>query len=156
MRPSASCTASLSPPASIHRLHAVVGTLPSCLTHNGYAADVPVRLRVLHGSAPASDVVAGVGCGGCRVPPVAVDVSGAGGHAGRGGVGVVGGGLVSEPKAIVMVHPDDVNLADAKAACAEHNATVVGNEWCPRGTAFLINPAVLLAPWRSDLEDPDQ
>lgn len=49
----------------------------------------------------------------------------------------------TEPKRIVMVHPNDVNLADAKAAAAEHNATVVGNPYCPRGKMLIIDPAAL-------------
>ena len=45
---------------------------------------------------------------------------------------------MSEPGMVVMVHPDDVNLADAKAMAAQYDATVVGNPYCPRGKAFLM------------------
>lgn len=54
---------------------------------------------------------------------------------------------MTEPTKLVMVHPEDVNLADAKALAAEHGATVVGNPYCPRGRMFLIDPAAL--HWRA-------
>jgi hypothetical protein len=46
-------------------------------------------------------------------------------------------------KHIVVVHPDDMNLADAKSLAADYGATVVGNPFCPRGKAFLIDPRAL-------------
>lgn len=39
---------------------------------------------------------------------------------------------------VVMVHPDDVNLADVKAVAAQYDAHVVGNPHCPRGKTFLL------------------
>jgi hypothetical protein len=39
---------------------------------------------------------------------------------------------------IVMVHPDDVNLADAKALAARYDTHVVGNPYCPRGRMFVM------------------
>lgn len=38
---------------------------------------------------------------------------------------------------LVIVHPDDVNLADAKALAARHGATIVANRYIPRGTVFV-------------------
>lgn len=49
-------------------------------------------------------------------------------------------------KHIVVVHPDDINLADAKAMAADYDTTVVGNPFCPRGKAFLIDPKCLDLP----------
>ncbi|MBA2952130.1 hypothetical protein GON03_19125 [Nocardioides sp. MAH-18] len=49
-------------------------------------------------------------------------------------------------KHVVLVHPDDVNLADAKALAAQHDTTVVGNRFVPRGQLLLVNPA--LWEWR--------
>lgn len=49
----------------------------------------------------------------------------------------------TEPRRIVVVHPDDVNLADAKAQAAKYDATVVANPYCPRGKMLLIDPAAL-------------
>jgi hypothetical protein len=42
---------------------------------------------------------------------------------------------------IVLVHPDDVNLADAKALAAQHDATVVGSRYVPRGQMLLADSA---------------
>jgi hypothetical protein len=50
---------------------------------------------------------------------------------------------VTEPTRVVIVHPDDVNLADTKAAAAKHGATVIGNPYVPRGELFIIDPAAL-------------
>lgn len=58
---------------------------------------------------------------------------------------------MTEPTKVVVVHPDDVNLADAKALAAEHGATVVGNPYVPRGQMFLVDPGAL-AP-TTHLED---
>ena len=41
---------------------------------------------------------------------------------------------------VVLVHPDDVNVADAKALAAQHGATVEGNRYIPRGQMFLTRP----------------
>lgn len=38
---------------------------------------------------------------------------------------------------VVICNPEDVNLADVKAVCAEHDASVVANPHCPRGQVFL-------------------
>lgn len=43
----------------------------------------------------------------------------------------------SELGSLVMVHPEDMNLADAKAMAAEHGATIVANRFIPRGMAIL-------------------
>ena len=43
----------------------------------------------------------------------------------------------------LVVHPDDVNLADTKALAARYGTTVVGNPYCPRGQIFVIDPAAL-------------
>ena len=40
---------------------------------------------------------------------------------------------------VALVHPDDVNLADAKAAAAQHNASIVGSPFVPRGRVFLVD-----------------
>ena len=32
-----------------------------------------------------------------------------------------------------------MNLADAKSMAADYNTTVVGNPYCPRGRAFLVD-----------------
>ena len=45
--------------------------------------------------------------------------------------------------ALVLVHPDDMNLADAKALAAEHNATVVGCAWIPRGQVVLTEDEIV-------------
>lgn len=39
---------------------------------------------------------------------------------------------------VVIVHPDDVNLADVKALAAQYDTNVVGNPYCPRGKAFVM------------------
>lgn len=49
------------------------------------------------------------------------------------------GGLRMSAAKVVMVHPDDVNLADVKALPAKHDASVVGNPYCPRGKAFVMD-----------------
>lgn len=38
---------------------------------------------------------------------------------------------------VVLVHPDDVNVADAKALAAQHGATVESSRHVPRGQMFL-------------------
>lgn len=45
---------------------------------------------------------------------------------------------------VVVVHPEDVNLADAKAKAADLGATIVGNPYVPRGQVFVVNPKALL------------
>lgn len=40
---------------------------------------------------------------------------------------------------VMIVHPEDVNLADLKARAAEHDATVVANPYVPRGQGYLID-----------------
>ena len=47
---------------------------------------------------------------------------------------------------MVMVHPEDINLADAKALAAKHNTSVVGNPHCPRGSMFLMDDLNLYPP----------
>lgn len=54
---------------------------------------------------------------------------------------------MTEPTRIVMVHPADVNLAEAKARAAEYGATVVSSPHVPRGRMFILDPAAL-APFR--------
>lgn len=44
---------------------------------------------------------------------------------------------------VVLVHPDDVNLADAKAAAAANGATIVGSKHVPRGKVFFTNGSTL-------------
>lgn len=51
--------------------------------------------------------------------------------------------MTTEPTLVVLVHPDDVNLADTKALAAQHGATVIGNPYCPRGKMFLLDPRAL-------------
>lgn len=51
---------------------------------------------------------------------------------------------------VVMVHPEDVNLADAKALAAQHDASVVGNPYCPRGKAFLMRDPRPTPPAKTD------
>lgn len=52
----------------------------------------------------------------------------------------------------VLVHPESVNMADAKAQAAELGATVVANAYVPRGVMFVVAPGVLsLAPQRRRL-----
>lgn len=43
----------------------------------------------------------------------------------------------------VVVHPDDVNLADAKALAAEYDASVVASPYVPRGRMYLVDRAAL-------------
>lgn len=43
----------------------------------------------------------------------------------------------------LLVHPDDVNLADIKALAAEHGASVVPAPHIPRGQGFLVDAALL-------------
>jgi hypothetical protein len=40
---------------------------------------------------------------------------------------------------VVMVHPDDINLADVKALAARYDASVVGDHYCPRGKAYFMH-----------------
>lgn len=44
---------------------------------------------------------------------------------------------------VVLVHPDDVNLADAKRLAADYDTTVEGNRVVPRGQMFLADAANL-------------
>lgn len=39
----------------------------------------------------------------------------------------------------LLVHPDDVNLADVKALAAEHGVSAEGNRFVPHGHAFLVD-----------------
>lgn len=47
---------------------------------------------------------------------------------------------------LVIVHPDDINLADAKRLAADFNATVVGNRYVPRGQMFLMDASAARLP----------
>lgn len=47
---------------------------------------------------------------------------------------------------VVLVHPDDVNLADAKALAAQHDATMEGSRYVPRGQMFLTRATRVLPP----------
>ena len=47
---------------------------------------------------------------------------------------------------VVIVHPDDINLADAKRMAADYNTTVEGNRFVPRGQAFLVDARDLRFP----------
>lgn len=55
--------------------------------------------------------------------------------------------MSTEPTKVVIVHPDDVNLADTKALAAQHGATIIGNRYCPRGSMLVIDPTAL-RPWQ--------
>jgi hypothetical protein len=44
---------------------------------------------------------------------------------------------MSEP--YLIVHPDDLNLADVKAKAAELGITAVGDKYVPRGQMILWN-----------------
>lgn len=53
---------------------------------------------------------------------------------------------MNEPRTtnfVVLVHPDDMNLADAKAEAARYNATIEGNRFVKRGTILVTTQAVL-------------
>jgi hypothetical protein len=41
----------------------------------------------------------------------------------------------------LIVHPDDLNLADVKAKAAELGITAVGDKYIPRGQMVLYDPA---------------
>lgn len=50
---------------------------------------------------------------------------------------------------VVMVHPEDINLADAKRLAADYNTTVEGNRFVPRGQMFLADaPSLDELAWR--------
>lgn len=51
--------------------------------------------------------------------------------------------MPEQTEPVVLVHPDDVNVADAKARAAELGATVVGNKWMPRGCMFVVAAGTL-------------
>lgn len=51
---------------------------------------------------------------------------------------------MSEPRTIVVCHPDHVNLADVKAEAAKYDATVVANLYCPPGKMFMVDPTALI------------
>ena len=40
---------------------------------------------------------------------------------------------------VILVHPDDINLADAKALAAEHDTTVVGSPYVRRGQIYFAS-----------------
>jgi hypothetical protein len=42
---------------------------------------------------------------------------------------------------ILLVHPDDANLADIKAVAALHGASVQGSSTVPRGKGLLVDGA---------------
>lgn len=44
---------------------------------------------------------------------------------------------------VILVHPDDVNLADVKAAAARFDSTVVGSRFVPRGRMYVGDGSVL-------------
>lgn len=50
---------------------------------------------------------------------------------------------MSDTTWVLMVHPDDVNLADTKALAAKYGATVVGNRFVERGQITRTTQAVL-------------
>ena len=53
---------------------------------------------------------------------------------------------MSDAPRIVMVHPDDVNLADAKALAAQYDTHVVGSPYVPRGQMFLMQDPRVIPP----------
>ena len=42
-------------------------------------------------------------------------------------------------ESVLLVHPDDVNVADVKALAAQHGVTAEGSPFVPRGHAFLVD-----------------
>lgn len=44
----------------------------------------------------------------------------------------------SDAPPVVMAHPDEVNRPSVKALAEMYGASVVGNQYCPRGQAFLM------------------
>lgn len=44
---------------------------------------------------------------------------------------------------VVIVHPEDINLADAKRLAADYNTTVEASPYVPRGQVFLTDSAAL-------------
>jgi hypothetical protein len=50
---------------------------------------------------------------------------------------------------IVLVHPEDVNIADAKARAADYDATIEPNRFVRRGECILTRRSVLKIAERS-------
>lgn len=57
---------------------------------------------------------------------------------------------------VVLVHPDDINLADAKACAAYYDTTVVGSPYVPRGQMLLADIYDPAPTTRTPEESPDE
>lgn len=44
---------------------------------------------------------------------------------------------------VLVVNPDDLNLADAKAVAARHDASAVASRIVPPGRVFVVEPSGL-------------
>ena len=55
---------------------------------------------------------------------------------------------MTEPTKILLIHPDDVNLADTKARAAENDATAIGSQYVPRGESYVIDPNEFPMRWQ--------